>query len=421
MYNSYKNTVKERNWLKILGPGILFAGTAIGVSHLVQSTRAGAGYGYTLLWAVVLANFFKYPFFEFGSRYAQATQTSLLEGYQQLGKWPLWLYFFITIASMFTVTAAVSFVTAAIMGTTFGITSPQSFQYLILCLYAICVLMLAFGKFSALDKIVKVVGLVMLLGILAVMALLVVNPVTHVQAPTVAPIWQDSAQLVFAIALMGWMPTAVDLSTWSSIWTIERMRETKFIPTLKQTLVEFRFGYLLSAITAIFFLILGAELMFYTGETFPEAPTAFTSKLITLFTLQIGAWSFPLIAISALGVMFSTTITVFDGYARAMSETSKLLFSRGYFTKYVVWLLITVVGGLLVVMYFLNQLKTLVDVATIVSFLVAPIVAYLNYKLVNSTNISEGSKPSRMLNAWAIIGMIFLSGFALLFILNAIS
>ena len=35
---------KERisNLLKTLGPGTLFASTAIGVSHLVQSTRAGA-------------------------------------------------------------------------------------------------------------------------------------------------------------------------------------------------------------------------------------------------------------------------------------------------------------------------------------------------------------------------------------------
>ena len=32
------------NWFKRLGPGILFASTAIGVSHLVQSTRVGANY-----------------------------------------------------------------------------------------------------------------------------------------------------------------------------------------------------------------------------------------------------------------------------------------------------------------------------------------------------------------------------------------
>ena len=34
---------------RLLGPGILFASTAIGVSHLVQSTRAGAQFGFTLI------------------------------------------------------------------------------------------------------------------------------------------------------------------------------------------------------------------------------------------------------------------------------------------------------------------------------------------------------------------------------------
>ena len=33
--------------LKSLGPGLLFAGAAIGVSHLVQSTRAGADFGFS--------------------------------------------------------------------------------------------------------------------------------------------------------------------------------------------------------------------------------------------------------------------------------------------------------------------------------------------------------------------------------------
>lgn len=46
-----------------LGPGLLFAGAAIGVSHLVQSTRAGADFGWGLIWALILVNIFKYPFF----------------------------------------------------------------------------------------------------------------------------------------------------------------------------------------------------------------------------------------------------------------------------------------------------------------------------------------------------------------------
>ena len=63
-----------------LGPGLLFAGAAIGVSHLVQSTRAGADFGFGLLWALLLINLIKYPFFQFGPRYAAATGASLLEG-----------------------------------------------------------------------------------------------------------------------------------------------------------------------------------------------------------------------------------------------------------------------------------------------------------------------------------------------------
>ena len=58
----------------------LWAGAAVGVSHLVQSTRAGASFGLGLVVVVLAANFFKYPAFQFGPRYAAATGTILLEG-----------------------------------------------------------------------------------------------------------------------------------------------------------------------------------------------------------------------------------------------------------------------------------------------------------------------------------------------------
>ena len=81
--------------LKSLGPGLLFAGAAIGVSHLIQSTRAGAEFGFGLLWALILINCIKYPFFQFGPRYAQATGESLLDGYKKLGKGILIAYFIV--------------------------------------------------------------------------------------------------------------------------------------------------------------------------------------------------------------------------------------------------------------------------------------------------------------------------------------
>jgi len=72
---------KEKSFLNSLGPGLLFAGAAIGVSHLVQSTKAGAEFGFGLLWALLLVHLFKYPFFQFGPRYAAATGETLLDGY----------------------------------------------------------------------------------------------------------------------------------------------------------------------------------------------------------------------------------------------------------------------------------------------------------------------------------------------------
>ena len=45
-----------KNFINKLGPGLLFAGAAIGVSHLVQSTRAGADFGWGLLWALLIVN-----------------------------------------------------------------------------------------------------------------------------------------------------------------------------------------------------------------------------------------------------------------------------------------------------------------------------------------------------------------------------
>ena len=88
-------------WLKkTLGPGILFASTSIGLSHLIQSTRAGANYGFSLLSFAIMANIFKYPFFEFGSRYANSKRTSTITGYKRLSKWVLWSYFAATLFSM---------------------------------------------------------------------------------------------------------------------------------------------------------------------------------------------------------------------------------------------------------------------------------------------------------------------------------
>ena len=62
--------------IKSLGPGIMMAAAAVGGSHLVASTKAGAIYGWQLAALIILVNVFKYPFFRAGIQYTLGTGQS---------------------------------------------------------------------------------------------------------------------------------------------------------------------------------------------------------------------------------------------------------------------------------------------------------------------------------------------------------
>ena len=144
--------------LKSLGPGLLFAGAAVGVSHLVQSTRAGADFGFGLLWVLFLAAIFKYPFFQFGPRYAAATGETLLEGYHKLGKGILAISYIISFFTMFIIQAAITVVTAGLATNIFGSFDILTWSAIITI---ISILILLVGKYKLLDGFMKYVILLL--------------------------------------------------------------------------------------------------------------------------------------------------------------------------------------------------------------------------------------------------------------------
>ncbi len=409
-----------RNFWKAFGPGLVFAGTAIGVSHLVHSTRAGAEYGYALVVFVILANVLKYPFFDFAPRFAQATGTTLLAGYYKLGKKWLVLYLLVTSISMFIVTGAVSFVTTALLANLLHI-SASWFSSLAIALYAFCIFILVIGSYKALDRIIKVIAIALAASTLLSFFLVLADGATPATELNVLDLLSEKKHWIFIIALMGWMPTAIDMSAWSSIWTVARIQETGYKPSLREALLDFRIGYIATSVLALLFLVLGAEVMFANGEVFSNSAAGFTQQLMKMFTSKLGNWSFYIIAISAFSVMLSTTLTVFDGYARTISESFTLLMSEKKRINYSLCLLVIGIGGLVVVLFFTNQLKVLVDAATILSFLIAPVVAYLNYKLIFSKHTPIDAKPKRGLKVWSILGLIYLSLFTVLFFVVSLS
>ena len=412
---------KLSHFSKTAGPGILFACTAIGVSHLVQSTRAGADYGLLILGFVIVVTLLKYPFFEYGSRYANATQTSIIDGYKQLGTPALWLYFLITIASMFFVTGAVGFVTAGFFENLFGLDFLG--EWTIIILFAVCVGILAIGKYNVLDSLIKIIAIVLLVSTVSAFLLTLYNgPIEPVAGFEPKDLW-DISGIFFLLALMGWMPTAVDLSSWNSLWTLERMKQTDYKPKLKETLFEFRLAYLITGILAIMFVTLGAFIFYGSGDELPNNNSLFANEIVSLYTKTIGDWSYVIIAASAFTVMFGTIIAVLDGYSRSLQRTIELIFTKKekkirtkFRILYIVFLLVISTGSLTVIFQFGNNLKELVDFATVLSFVIAPIIAVFNFRLVTGKFLNKESQPSTILKILSFAGIIFLSGFAIFFL-----
>jgi Mn2+/Fe2+ NRAMP family transporter len=414
---------KLSRFSKTAGPGILFASTAIGVSHLVQSTRAGADFGLLILGFVILVILLKYPFFEYGSRYANSTQTSIIDGYKKLGKPALWLYFLLTIASMFFVTGAVGFVTAGFFENLFGVDFLG--EWTVIILFAICVSILAIGKYSVLDNLIKIIVIVLLISTVTAFSFALYNgPVEQVSGFEPRDLWEVSG-IFFLLALMGWMPTAIDLSSWNSLWTLERMKQTNYKPKLKETLFEFRLAYLVTGILAVMFVTLGAFIFYGSGEELPNNNSLFAHKIVTLFTETIGDWSYLIIAASAFTVMFGTILTVFDGYSRSLQRTVELIFTKKedkirtkFRTFYIIFLIILASGAFIITFQFENNLKDLVDFATVLSFVIAPIIAIFNFRLVTGKFLDKEHQPSLLLKILSFAGIIFLSGFAIFFLVT---
>ncbi|MEE2931622.1 MAG: divalent metal cation transporter [Bacteroidota bacterium] len=406
-----------KNFFNILGPGILFASTAIGVSHLVQSTRAGAGFGFALVVFVLMANIFKYPFFEFGSRYANVTGESLIHGYRRQGIIFLIIYLLITLCSMFIVIAAVSLVCSGLMIELFDI--QFNIRQVTLLLFVCCVIILISGRYNFLENFVKLIAVVLLISTFLAFIFAIFNgPVQKLDSFIPPNLFADKS-ILFIIALMGWMPTAVDLSTWNSIWTVEKIKSESRKITLKETLLDFNIGYFLTIILSLCFVTLGAYVMYGTGEGLSNLNSSeFAGKLVGLYTITLGDWSYWIIAISAFSVMLSTTIACFDGYARSIQQTFELLFHTIYSYKiYLICLLLTAIGGYIIIWKFMNNFSQLIDLATTISFIIAPFCAILNHKLIHSKLVPKESQPPFWLRILSYLGIIYLIFFSLVFII----
>ncbi|WP_255334081.1 NRAMP family divalent metal transporter [Methanosarcina sp. KYL-1] len=395
------------NLLKAIGPGILVACSAIGGSHLVWSTRAGAQYGWSLIGLILLANLLKFPFFLYGQRYTAATGESLLAGYRRQGVAYVYIFLAINILTGIINTAGVAMLSGVLFAG-YGFDGGQVPVFTVGIL-VICAAVILLGHYRLLDKISKIVVAVLSLSTLVALGLAFAHGPVASPDFTGPSAWTWQA-FPFLVMLLGWMPAPVDLSAWSSLWMFSREEETGHFATPRESSIDFYLGYVMAVVMAVAFVALGKLIMYGSGQELVTGGTGFSQQLVSLYSANIGEWSKPLILTAAFSTMFSTTMTCIDGYPRSLAASCTLLsdsFARRFKQIFQLSIVLSVVAACVIVLYFVQNLLQLLSFAAIISFVTSPILAYINYRVMNGSNVPVEERPGPFLKLLSLGGLLF--------------
>ena len=404
-----------KNLFGRIGPGMMLAAVAVGVSHLVQSTRAGADYGLSFAWLIVLIVVLKYPAFRFAVDYASATGRSLVTGYSNISKFALvWLgvAFFV---DMFIASGAVSLVTAGLFISVFNL--PFSGPVVAVAIMVVSAAILLNGHYARAERIVKL--FVLAFSLLAVTATLFAVPLLGSEGRDLfAQITPSRSLAIFVIAVAGWMPMPMTGSIFQSMWVCERRRsgDTEF--DYQRSLSDLRIGYSLALVLAICFLVMGTAVLFQTDRVVPANAGAFATELLSIFTTVIGDWSYPIIAAAAIAVMWSTQIALLDALPRVSDRLFGIMTGReaGQPGRYTRFLILQVVGVSIILLFLMSGFGTFINFATSTGFLAGPAIAYYNYRAVTLPEVGVEFRPDKKLIIWNWLSIVSLTLFAIVYI-----
>jgi Mn2+/Fe2+ NRAMP family transporter len=224
--------------------------------------------------------------------------------------------------------------------------------------------------------------------------------------------------LGFVLAVAGWMPSAIDIAVWSSLWTLAKDRATGVRTRVVTARADFLVGYLGTAVLAFAFLVLGAAVMYGSDRTFSPQGAEFAIQLADLYAETLGQWARPFVMVAALTTMLSTLLTVVDGFPRAIARSVRVIRGSRVGRERsdlgaAYWGAMAGIGVLSVVILsrFGGTLTALVDFATIVSFLTAPVLGYLNLRVVTMPTMPAEHRPGPLLLTLSYAGLALLLGF----------
>lgn len=325
---------------RLIGPGIVVAGTGVGAGDLVATLSAGASFGYALLWAVVVGTIFKIALVEGAGRYVLASGQTIFHGWRSLGRWTSW-YFGPYIV---------------VWGFVYGATAMSSSALALVALFpngpdlevwAIGMGLIGFaivwlGRYAWVEKLVAVfVGLMFLV---VVGAAVMTVPNLGDMAPGLVPSIPDGG-LVNTLALAGGVGGTITLAAYG-YWLREKGWSSP--GWMRVMRLDNGVAYVVTGIFVVAMLVVGAELLYSSNIALQSGDKALVD-LADVLRDRYGDVYGTLFLIGFWAASFSSLIGVWNGVSLMFADY--LATSRGlpdddprgraggaYYKAYVLWL-----------------------------------------------------------------------------------
>lgn len=391
--------MKSNNFLRNLGPGIIVAALVFGPSKITITSKLGAGYGFDLLWIIIIAIFFMAVFTTMAARVGLSTDKSLLSTISE--KWGRTISIIVGVG-IFLVCTSFQAGNSVGAGIALGELTRTNKEIWIILINLIGVALLFFRSFyKVLEKLMIFLISLMLFAFL--ITIIMIKPdLSGVIGGFIPSVPNGSTGLIIAFIASCFSIVGAFYTTYL---VQERKRISKFPHEYKDNSLT---GILLLGILSAIVMIVAGSVLFPQGIQLTTATDmsmalkpAFGNYAAVLFLIGLFAASFSSIVGNASigGTLFGDALGAGSDFS---SPKTRLFIS------------IVMIAGAAIAILFGQLPLELIVLAQSITIFIVPIIGIAMYLIANDKNLMGNNRNSMFFRISGFLGLIVVIGLAVI-------
>ncbi|WMN06797.1 Nramp family divalent metal transporter [Marivirga arenosa] len=379
--------------LKQLGPGMIVAAAFIGPGTVTTASLAGAGYGYTLLWAMLFSIFATIILQEMTARLGTQAKMGLGEAIRKKSVNKVFRYLSFALVISAIVVGNAAYESGNLAGAIMGFGKVPEFlgiNSLLLLIGITAFILLLIGKYKYIERFLVV--LVSIMGIVFICAAILLEPsISAIIKGLFVPLIPENATLM-VVGLVGTTVVPYNLFLHASA------SKTKFKDTdsLNMSRLDTVISVTLGGIITMAIMITAA-IAFEGNQNEFKGINSLGAQLQPI----LGDWSTSFIAFGFLAAGFSSSITAPLAAAYATSEILDWKGGLQNIKFKLTWALVLVSG--IIVASWGFETTALILFAQVTNGLLLPILAIYLLWIVNDKELMGNHVNSKLIN---VIGVV---------------